>query len=207
MITTSGITKFYSNGLDLADATNTPNFFPSVLYVLWRRLLTYPMPTVALINGHAFAGALMLAMMHDYRIMNPHRGYLCLNELELGVPLRPPMSSIFRQKLPSPVTYRTMVLDAQRFKALEALKEGIVDGLGGLPEVLAFVEEMKLVMKAQSPVYGDLKREMWRETVSYLDGYDEELRREERQGSIERRLKAESEQRLRWWDKQDKAKL
>ena len=73
------------------------------------------MPTIALLNGHTFAGALMLAMMHDYRIMNPHKGYLCLNELELGVPLRPAMTSIFRQKV-SPQTYRRMVLEAARFK-------------------------------------------------------------------------------------------
>ena len=57
----------------------------------------------------------MLAMMHDYRIMNPHRGYICLNEVELGVPLRPPMSSVFRQKV-TPQTYRTLVLEAKRFK-------------------------------------------------------------------------------------------
>ncbi|KAK4967027.1 hypothetical protein LTR66_011986 [Elasticomyces elasticus] len=76
------------------------------------------MPTISLLNGHAFAGALMLAMMHDYRVMNPHRGYLCLNELELGVPLRPPMSSIFRQKV-SPSTYRSMVLEARRYKTLD----------------------------------------------------------------------------------------
>ena len=100
VITTSGIPKFYSNGLDLEHASFTPGFFPESLYALWRRMLTYPMPTIALINGHAFAGALMLAMHHDYRIMNPHKGYLCLNEVELGVPLRPPMSSVFRQKLP-----------------------------------------------------------------------------------------------------------
>lgn len=73
------------------------------------------MPTIALLNGHTFAGALMLAMHHDYRIMNPHRGYLCLNEVELGVPLAPPMSSIFRQKT-SPQTYRTLVLEGKRFK-------------------------------------------------------------------------------------------
>ena len=115
VLTTSGIQKFYSNGLDLDHASFTPGFFPDSLYALWRRVLTYPMPTIALINGHAFAGALMLAMMHDYRIMNPHRGYLCLNEVELGVPLRPPMTSVFRQKV-SPQTYRRMVLEAARFK-------------------------------------------------------------------------------------------
>ena len=77
------------------------------------------MPTVALINGHAFAGGFMIAMHHDYRIMNPHKGYLCLNELELGIPLNPPMSSVFRQKV-SPQTYRRMVLEAHKFKVCAA---------------------------------------------------------------------------------------
>ena len=95
------------------------------------RFRRYPMPTIALMNGHAFAGALMLAMMHDYRIMNPHRGYLCLNELELGVPLRPPMSSVFRQKV-SPQTYRRMVLEAARFKACFPLLVPSARGRGKL---------------------------------------------------------------------------
>ena len=127
------------------------------------------MPTVALINGHAFAGGLMTAMMHDYRIMNPHRGYLCLNELDFGAYLKPPMASIFRQKLPRPDTYRTIVLESKRFNALEALKEGIVDGLGGWDETKSLVEEVALTKRADSGVYGILKAEMWRETVALLD--------------------------------------
>lgn len=137
------------------------------------------MPTVALVNGHAFAGGFMTAMMQDYRIMNPHRGFLCLNELEFGAPLPAPMASIFRQKVPSPNTYRSIVLEAKRFNALEALKEGIVDGLGGLDEVLVFADEMKLASKGKSGVYGRLKAEMWRETVAFLtgDGTSEDLAR------------------------------
>lgn len=34
------------------------------------------MPTVALLNGHTFAGGLILAMHHDYRIQNPTKGFL-----------------------------------------------------------------------------------------------------------------------------------
>lgn len=128
------------------------------------------MPTVALINGHAFAGGFMTAMMQDYRIMNPHRGFLCLNELEFGAPLPGPMASIFRQKVPNPNTYRSIVLEAKRFNALEALKEGIVDGLGGLEEVLMFADELRLQSKGKSGVYGRLKAEMWRETVGFLIG-------------------------------------
>ena len=77
------------------------------------------MPTVALVNGHAFAGGLMLAMMHDYRIMNPHRGFVCLIGLELGYSLRPPMLSVFREKV-SATTLRRMILEAVRFKVSSA---------------------------------------------------------------------------------------
>jgi len=57
----------------------------------------------------------MVAMMHDYRIMNPHKGFLCLNELELGMGLRPPMCSVFREKVGAG-TFRRLILEAWRFK-------------------------------------------------------------------------------------------
>src|SRR4051812_17623026 len=102
------------------------------------------MPTVALINGHAFAGGFILAMCHDYRIMNLKKGFLCMNELDFGAPLPPPMSSIFRNKLATPNLYRSVMLESHRFPGPEALKEGIVDGLGGLKEVLDLAKEKKL---------------------------------------------------------------
>ena len=163
------------------------------------------MPTIALINGHAFAAGLMTAMMHDYRLMNPHRGFLCLNELDFGAPLKPPMASIFRTKLPNPNTYRTMVLESKRFNALEALKEGIVDGLGGVDEVLAYVGEMGLVERGKSGVYGRLKAEMWRETVGFLDNAEGSDRREDReQEDQKRRAEGENRRVQEWEDSQGK---
>lgn len=131
-----------------------------------------------MINGHAFAGGLMLAMHHDYRIFHPTRGFLCLNELEFGVALMPPMSSIFRQKLPHPATYRDMVLEARRYGGQEALQQGIVDALGGPVETFAFIAQRDLVNKgAAGPVYGSMKAEMWRESVDLLDHHLESQRR------------------------------
>lgn len=126
------------------------------------------MPTLALMNGHAFAGGLMLAMMHDYRFMNPHKGFLCLNELDFGASLRPAMASVFRVKL-SMSTFRNMVLESRRYPALEALKEGIIDGVGSLEDVLKFATEMKLVQKAQGKSYGRIKEELYREVIQDLD--------------------------------------
>jgi enoyl-CoA hydratase/carnithine racemase len=116
----------------------------------------------------AFAGGLMTAMMHDYRIMNPHKGFLCLNELDFGAALQPAMASVFRVKL-SMTTFRNMVLESKRYSALEALKEGIIDGVGSVDETLAFVGEMRLTQKAQGKSYGNIKEELYREVIKDLD--------------------------------------
>lgn len=116
---------------------------------------------------------------HDwavYQVIEYCRGFQCLNELGLGVPLKPAMSSIFRQKLTPPV-YKAMVLEARRFGAKEELESGIVDILGGLEELLRFFEERKLTEKAKTGVYGNLKAEIFREALGYLEGYDVEEQR------------------------------
>lgn len=198
LVTASAIPKFYSNGLDLEAAVSTPGFFERELYPLWRRLLTYPMPTVAVVGGHCFAGGLMLAMHHDYRVFTGGaRGFLCLNELEFGMPLMPPMSAVFRLKT-SPPVYRRLVLEAHRFGGPEALEAGLVDALGssgsgsggsssssssrssssgtsesgegvGVDAALDLIRERGLLAKAKSGVYGLLKAEMYREGVALLD--------------------------------------
>lgn len=166
------------------------------------------MPTVALINGHAFAGGLMLAMHHDYRIFNPSRGFLCLNELEFGAPLKPPMSSIFRQKLSHPTVYRSLVLEAKRFGGKEALESGLVDGLGGFDEALALIKERKLTMMGKSGVYGVLKREMYRESVGYLEGHQASEERDEKNNTFEAERKKAGKKRVTEWEKNaTKAKL
>ena len=40
LVTTSAISKFYSNGLDFENAIQTKGFFEETLFPLWRRILT-----------------------------------------------------------------------------------------------------------------------------------------------------------------------
>lgn len=199
VVTTSGIPKFYSNGLDLELAMSDPDFMPHSLYRLFGRFLTFPMPTVALVNGHAFAAGIMLAMHHDYRVMNPARGYACINELDFGVPLKPAMSAIFRLKL-VPQVYRRVVLEAHRFDGREALATGIVDALGGLDEVIALVAERKLTEKGKTGIYGLMKAEMYRETLErYLspDGHAREEQRILRDGDVDEVRREKGERRAK----------
>lgn len=167
---------------------------------MWYR---YPMPTIALLPGHAFAAGFMTSMMHDYRLMNPHRGFLCLNELDFGAPLKSPMASIFRQKVPNPNTFRTMILESKRYGALEGLKEGLLDGLGGMEEVVVFVREMGLLDRGKTGVYGRLKQEMWGETVTLLDKVDEGERRGEKEMEDNARRQGEEKRRVEDWERQN----
>lgn len=99
-------------------------------------------------------------------------------------------------------------------KALEALKESIVDWLGGLPEALAHIEEFGLVQKAQAgasgkAVFGELKAEMWRETVRYLEDTTEESLRETERALKAKREGEKRERRVSQWEAEgrEKAKL
>ncbi|CAG2203414.1 ECI1_2 [Mytilus edulis] len=73
LITTSE-GKFYSNGIDLDWLLKQPEViakkFSNLLHdTLWR-IMHFPLPTVAALNGHTFAGGAFVAISHDYRVMS-----------------------------------------------------------------------------------------------------------------------------------------
>ncbi len=76
-----------------------------------------------------------------------------------------------------------------------------MDGLGGMDEVLAYVGEMGLVERGKSGVYGRLKAEMWRETVTFLDNVEGSDRREEREQQDQKRRQEEEKNRVEQWER------
>ena len=85
-----------------------------------------------------------------------------------------------------------------------------MDWLGGLEDTLTYIDELKLVQKAGKglsgkQVYGDLKREMWRETVGYLENFGAEDGREFAIEARKRRDWGLAEGRVKAWEA--KAKL
>jgi enoyl-CoA hydratase/carnithine racemase len=51
------------------------------------RLFTYPRPTVAAINGHAYAGGFITAIDRDYRIATEGALQFALTEVPIGIPM------------------------------------------------------------------------------------------------------------------------
>lgn len=133
-------------------------------------LLRFPMPTVALLNGHTFAGGLMLSMTHDYRLAPSNRGFICLNEVLFGAPLKPSMAALFRHKL-SDSTCRTLALEGRRLSGADAVALGVADEtVANLDEAFAFIGKHALVEKPKAGVYGVIKAEIYNKLIKELDG-------------------------------------
>eukprot|EP01062_Namystynia_karyoxenos_P032730 TRINITY_DN24117_c0_g1_i1.p1 TRINITY_DN24117_c0_g1~~TRINITY_DN24117_c0_g1_i1.p1 ORF type:complete len:236 (+),score=70.44 TRINITY_DN24117_c0_g1_i1:75-782(+) len=131
----TGTGKFFSNGFAL-DFLQSGTPEPLILHhKLMERFLRLSVPSVCAINGHAFAGGSMLALCPDYAIMNKEKGFLCANELDLGMAFSDPMMALFNAKLPASCR-STVVLGAERLNAAQLLQHGVVRDAVPASEVL-----------------------------------------------------------------------
>jgi len=168
--------KFFSNGLDFDNAVKNPhffvNFFPDVFNPMMLQLLSFPIPTVAAINGHCFAGGMILSLCCDYRVMTDgikRNAWMCMNEIFLGAPVPMSFGGLFRAKIPDPRVNRKVLLEGHRFTPAEALQAGIVDATvsGGTEAVLLEAQALaeKVGELPRTGTWGLLRRELYRNAV------------------------------------------
>ena len=124
----TGADKYFSNGFDLEflgrlETEQLPIFIRDAQRLV-ARVLTFPVPTVAVVNGHAFGIAAMLALAHDVRVMRADRGWLCLPEIDLGLPFQPFMTALLRARL-TDLTVSEAILTGRRYTGTEAVAAGI----------------------------------------------------------------------------------
>ena len=144
-LVTTGEGKFYSNGLDLewlmgAGADQFAGFAAEVQNLL-ARLLLFPVPTVAALNGHAFAAGGMLALAHDFRVQRRDRGYFCLPEVDIKLPFTKGMSALIQARLTPQAAHEAMVY-GKRLGGPDAAARGIVDAAVEEAAVLPTAIEM-----------------------------------------------------------------
>jgi Delta3-Delta2-enoyl-CoA isomerase len=132
----TGDGKFFSNGLDLAWMSGEGKDRAGEVVVgmqrIFARVLASPLGTVAALNGHAFAGGAMLALACDFRVMRSDRGFFCIPEIDLGLPLAPGMAALIQSRLPKLAAHEAIVT-GKRYGGSEARERGIVDF--AVPEV------------------------------------------------------------------------
>ncbi|MEU6751186.1 enoyl-CoA hydratase-related protein [Spirillospora sp. NPDC046719] len=170
---TTGTGKFYSNGLDLEWlGAHGDEFEPylSRIHALYARLLELPMPTVAAVNGHAFAGGGMLALAHDFAVMRSDRGYFCLPEVDLGMTFTPGMNALISARLPKRTAHEAMIT-GRRYDAEQAMAAGIVqrtaDEAGVLPAALDLAGSLA---GKDGRVVGKIRADLYRPALEALRG-------------------------------------
>jgi enoyl-CoA hydratase/carnithine racemase len=133
--------KFFSMGFDLPalmklDRTGMSGFLNSFHDVILA-LYTTPIPSAAVLTGHAVAGGNILAIACDFRFAaNPERK-MGVNEIKLGLPV-PSLADMILRQIAGDRTATRMLYGGEFISFAEALKTGMIDELLPAEELMQY---------------------------------------------------------------------
>lgn len=151
-LVTTATGKFWSNGLDLEWLGANQDQLQSLIDQYHRLLAAFlgaGVPTVAAVQGHAFAAGAMLAAAHDQVVMRADRGYWCVPEADLGMPFTPGMTALLKARLPHRTAHDAMTT-ARRYGGPDAVAAGIVDEVAAEDDVLERAVERAVALAAKN---------------------------------------------------------
>lgn len=181
LVVTGGHPKFFSNGLDLdylmGHIGDEPALVACMAAVngLFERVTLYPKPMIAALNGHTFAAGFFLAAHMDFRFMREDRGWICLPEVDINIPLLPGMIGVCQAVLP-PASFQRLYYTGARVTGPEAAALGFVSATYPeaelLPKSVAFAAELA---RKQTRTYAEMKRRLKSELARVLREEDPPL--------------------------------
>ncbi|XP_078606794.1 uncharacterized protein LOC144879327 [Branchiostoma floridae x Branchiostoma japonicum] len=178
---TTGVGKFYCNGIDLdwlmPQGPDVQQQFRDKFGEVKMRILKFPIPTIAAINGHCFAGGALLAVCHDYRVMRSKQGWFCMPEVYLELRFDPAMVALLKRRLPNGDVQRDLQLFGKRFAGEECARRGVLDAVCEQEQLLDQAVRMALECVGKSgfsrTMMKTMKEDVYREVVEV---YQEETK-------------------------------
>lgn len=156
------------------------------------RLLGFPIPTIAAINGHAFAAGFILALACDYRVMTSGRAWCSMNEIFLGSSLGQSFAAVLNYKLPKHKVLRKTAIEGHRWTPQELRDVGVIDQLadGGTQAVL---EAARGLAETKSPlatsgVFGLIKKDLERDIFDEIKDDNRRITPADMAGLVKLRL-------------------
>ncbi|MFP4476754.1 MAG: enoyl-CoA hydratase/isomerase family protein [Desulfatibacillaceae bacterium] len=182
LVVRSNHEKIFSNGLDLEwimgrvaeqDADTLKKFFYR-LNDFFKRTLLYPMPTIAAINGHCFAGGAIWSCAFDFRFMRTDRGFFCFPEVDISIPFLPGMLALMKKSIPGP-TLVELCLTGTRLDARQCVDAGIMRDCAHVDELMDKVLEFARAQDKRRIVVQEIKKELYKEVARVIDQEDPPL--------------------------------
>lgn len=171
--------KIFSNGIDLNwlapimqnnDVATAKKFIEDMME-LFRKIALYPMPTIAAITGHAFAGGAILCCYFDFRFMRSDRGFMCFPEVDLGIPFLPGMLAAMKKAIPR-YKLDEMVLTGKRLTAKECEEHHIITKACHIDHLLEEAINFAKLQNKRRVVVAAIKEELNRDIVYAIDHDD-----------------------------------
>jgi enoyl-CoA hydratase/carnithine racemase len=180
VVLTSGDPKNWSLGIDLnwiaeAMAANNRQGIKDFMYGLnrmFKRMLLYPMPVIAAINGHAFGDGSIMACACDFRFMKADRGFFCFPEVDVHIPFLPGMIAISEKAIPQ-YKFQEIAFTGKRVSALE-LEEShvIVKSCKDMDELMETTMAFAKTFHKKRPIFGEIKKRMHRKILEIIENED-----------------------------------
>jgi len=179
LVVKSSHEKIFSNGIDLAwlapviqkgDINTAKDFFYQ-MNVLFKRIVTYPMITIAAITGHAFAGGAILCCAFDFRFMRSDRGYFCFPEVDLGIPFLPGMNAMLKKAIPR-YKLEEMEYTGKRLTAEECEEHHIITKACHINELMDETLAFAKTLNKKRAVIKELKERLNKDIIHALDVED-----------------------------------
>lgn len=168
-----GTGRFFSGGLDLEVvprySREEQRELLGSLNRLIGRLYAMPIPVVGAINGHAVAGALILALTTDYRVGPTGDAQLGLTEARVGIPFPAAPMIVLRAEC-APQDVRYTALWARNFGPEEARRRGLLDELVATESVLPRAIEVARDMAGMpADSYARIKRQVRQAAIEAIE--------------------------------------
>jgi len=175
--------KNWSQGIDLqwlmerkaADDLNAIRSFLYRMNDLFKKLLLYPMPVIAAINGHAFGNGALLSCTCDFRFMRSDKGFFCFPEVDVSIPFLPGMIAFARKAIPE-YKYQEMVYSGRRFTASELEEHHVIrKACRDQDELMRESMDLARTFEKKRGIFGELKKRMYKSVIQALDKEDREF--------------------------------
>jgi enoyl-CoA hydratase/carnithine racemase len=180
VIIASSDPKNWSQGIDLlwmmdAMAKNDLQGIRDFMYGLNRifnRILLYPMPVIAAINGHAFGDGTIMACACDFRFMKADRGFFCFPEIDINIPFLPGMQAIIRKAIPyyklEELVFSGKRTGAAELEAHHVIMKACENEEALMRETLAFAKSFN----KKRPIFGEMKKRFHRTIIETMEKED-----------------------------------